>query len=61
MQSEEHRVYFNKEFLKNSLTYDLGRSEEDLEVTQRYERELQSDPVKRIREGQLTENIRKIV
>ena len=43
-------LFQQRVFEKNSLTYDLGRSEEDLEVTQRYERELESDPVKRIRE-----------
>ena len=43
-------LFQQRAFEKNSLTYDLGRSEEDLEVTQRYERELESDPVKRIRE-----------
>ena len=35
------QTFQQRVFEKNSLTYDLGRSEEDLEVTQRYERELQ--------------------
>jgi hypothetical protein len=39
-----------RSFETKSLTYDFGRSKEDLEITQRVDRELENDPVRRIRE-----------
>ena len=39
-----------RSFETKSLTYDFGRSKEDLEVTQIVDRELENDPVRRIRE-----------